>query len=132
MSSSASGPQGPIGAPREGSSEASSVPEQAPDPALLEEVLRQTSEVCDSEEPLDDADREALLEVARRYPSQPLCPRPVTVELVQAVLRTHFPAVSRTSELWEAISVQIAETLFEDAVSRERLNRFWHRLAGEQ
>ncbi|HUT09710.1 MAG TPA: hypothetical protein VMY42_04380 [Thermoguttaceae bacterium] len=62
--------------------------------------------------------------------AKPLTLEPVGVELVEAVLRNHFPTQPHASQLWQAINVRIALTLLEDPVSRERLEALWIRLGG--
>ena len=129
MSSSASSPQDSSGRPQP-APPSESQSKQPPDPALLEKVLRETSDICSAGSPLDGADREALTEVARRHRGEPLTLEPVGVELVQAVLRSHFPTQPHASQLWQALTVQIALTLFDDPASHDRLQALWVGLGG--
>ena len=130
MSSSASGAEDSAGQPRPTPESGPSQSEQTRDPDLLERVLRETSGIFGADEAVDEADSEALAEVARRHGGEPLTFEPIAVELVQAVLRSHFPAQSHSSQLWHALTAQIALTLFDDPVSRDRLEALWVRLGG--
>ena len=132
MSPSAPGPQDSSD-PRQPAREDGPPPPidgQIDDPALLERVLRETAAVCNVDEPLEEGDREALEEVAGRHRGERLTLEPVGVELVQAVLRRHFPALARSSGPWEGISRQIALSLLSDPPSRERMEAFWIGLGG--
>ncbi len=128
MSTSASGPQD-SGDTREPTHEA---PPSRPagDPDLLERVLQETAEIYSIDEPLSAADQTAMREVAGRHRGEPLTLDPIGVELVQAVLQSHFPAQPHESQLWHAMTAQIALTLFDDPVSHERLQAMWIRLGG--
>jgi hypothetical protein len=97
---------------------------------LLENVLRKTLSVCTSDEPLDKAEMQRFLEVARRHREQPLSADPVVRELVLAALEGHF-AGERGEDFWQATAAQIAQTLLDDPVARPRLERFWGRLCEE-
>ena len=129
MSASASGPQDSSRRPQPASAP-QSPSEPAADPDLLERVLQETSELCSTGGPLEGAEREALEEVARRHHGEPLSLDPIGIELVQAVLQSHFPAQPHASQLWQALTVQIALTLFEDPASHDRLQSLWVGLGG--
>jgi hypothetical protein len=132
MALPAPGPQDPAGA-RQPPPAASPTPsDRTPDAALLEWVLRQTSEWYHSSEQFDAADMEALLEVGRRHRGEPLSLEPVAVELVQAALRGHFSPQADTAEVRRTICTQIAQTLLDDPVARERLQTFWAQLVRGQ
>ena len=128
--SSASDPQGPGDASRPAEEETAARSQQARDPDLLRQVLAETSEICGVDEPLDEADAAALHEVARRHRGEPLVLDPIGVELVQALLRSHFPTQPHASQLWQAIAVKIALTLLEDPTSKKRLEALWTALGG--
>ena len=91
-------------------------------------MLRQTLEHSDSGTPLDDADREALAQVAGHHCGEPLTLDPVTVELVEAVLNVHFQGLADAPEFWHHVSVQVAETLLGDPVMQRRLEELWRNL----
>jgi hypothetical protein len=98
----------------------------------LENVLRATLAICASDEPLDAADLERLRKVARRYAPSPLVNTHVVADLVFAVLEGHFLGGRVAEEVvWRTTANQIAQTLMDDPISRERLERFWTRLVGE-
>lgn len=100
-----------------------------PDRALLETVLRQTLASCTSDDPTDTADMEAVEQVARRRRGQPFALDPVVVELVEAMLQAEFHVKPNASEVWSGMSLQLAQTLFEDPLSRHRLKTLWARLS---
>jgi hypothetical protein len=96
--------------------------------SLLESVLQQTLEDSEAGVPLEDADSQALSEVVRRHRGQPLTLEPIAVELVQAVLWTHYGRLASSPEFWRTVSAEVAQTLFDDPVASPRLERLWHRL----
>ncbi|MBI4582196.1 MAG: hypothetical protein HY718_21045 [Planctomycetes bacterium] len=110
---------------RPGFAEGQSREEPADDPALLESVLRETVAMCAVDEPLDEPEREAIEEVARRHAGQPFALQPVLTGLVEAVLRTQFADRLRSAAFWPDLTARVAETLFDDPVMRPRLERFW-------
>ena len=120
------------GAPQPASAQGSSPTSAVHDRALLDSVLRQTLEESTSGEELDPAEKTALLEVAGRHRGQPLSLDPIVLELVEAVLRTHFRNLAGSSEFWRLISAQIARSLFDDPVAHSRLELFWDRLCGKK
>lgn len=94
----------------------------------MDRVLRETLAAADPDAPLEAAELEALLQVARRHGNADLSLQPVAVELVEAVLWTRFRAVSGRGDLWQSLAVRIAATLWEDPTSRGRLQVLWSRL----
>lgn len=96
---------------------------------LLDSVLRQTAQTSASDDAVTADDLAALRQVAVRHRGEPLICQPVVVELVQAVLSEQFRPVVTTAESWQAMCSGIAQTLFEDPVSRERLDSLWARLS---
>jgi hypothetical protein len=90
----------------------------------LERVLRETL-IDEGRELLDSADKMALMEVAAHHRSKALSFDPVLIKMVQAVLLTHFQALSNSSEFWRTVSVQIGQTLWDDPVARLRLEALW-------
>lgn len=106
-------------------------PPPAPETAeLLENVLRATLAVCASDEPLDRAQMERFLEVTKRHRGQPVTAEPVGRELVFAALEGQFPS-PHGEGFWQAMASQIARTLFEDPLARQRLERLWASLCEE-
>ncbi len=128
MSSSAFDPQDADGAPQPVPAEADSSDGRPYDRALLERVLQETLTDDDLHETLTAVDKAALLEVATRHKNQPLSLDPVVVELVRAVLRTHFETLSDSEDLWRTISAEIGQALWDDPAARSRLETFWRHL----
>ncbi len=100
----------------------------APDPDLLETVLRETEELLDGDQAPDGREKDALRDVARRHGGDPLCLDPVTVELVQAVVGSRFRSRPDSVDFWREMVLQVARSLFDDPVSHERLRALWARL----
>ena len=135
MSSSA--PGGP--SPDRFSQPASGTPPQRPGaspppaaqplpPALLEKILRQTSERFAGDEPLAETERQMLLEVFHRHRGDVAAFEVVVVELVQAILRSQLAAAPGSSETVERAAVAVAQTLLADPTARPRLEELWRRL----
>ena len=99
------------------------------DASLLESVLRQTDAMADSEEALSRIDMEAVEEVARRLEGHPFALDPVVVELVGSILLAQYGSQWNSPGLWRVVSERIARSIFEDPLSRERMERLWDRLS---
>lgn len=98
---------------------------------LLDSVLRQTAKnqpAEDAGEAASAADLAALQTVAQRHGGKPLLVEPVVIELVQAVLSEQFQPLIASDESWQTMCSGIAQTLYDDPVSRERLDTLWSRL----
>lgn len=102
---------------------------QTPERMQLEQVLRQMLDRVDGPDAPPAVELQALCEVARRHPGEPLTLEPVTVELVQALLGTHFQKQTASLNAWREATTQIARTLFDDPGTRRRLEKFWTRLS---
>lgn len=98
---------------------------------ILESVLEHTSEACADDHGLDPAQRQALVEVARRYRGQPLVPVPIVSELVHAMLVSEFRDRPEWFSAWGGVAGRVAQTLWDDHLSRQRLEALWSRLAEE-
>ncbi len=129
MSSFPSGPNDHAPAPRQTSAETPPGAEGPAAPISLDSVLERTERLLSGNEPLEVADIEAVRDVARRYPNEPLSLEPIVVELVRAILHVHFRALPSWHSAWHDASRHVAETLFEDPVSRERLAALWGALS---
>jgi len=107
-------------------------PAPPPDPTeeagLMQRVLRETLAVTEADVPLDTAELTALEDVARRFIDAALSLHPVVVALVGAILSARFGYLACRPEVCQAVSLRIAETLWEDPASQARLLRLWARL----
>jgi hypothetical protein len=129
MSASELGPGGPFDSRLEIREESAGAP--APeDASLLESVLRQTAAMADSDEPPSRAEMEAVEEVGRRFAGRAFSLDPVVVELVGAMLLVQYGSQWNSPGLWRVVSERIARSIFEDPLSRERMERIWDRLSG--
>jgi hypothetical protein len=128
MSSCPLGPQGNDRESESLSSDARPAGEAAADREALESVLQWAEATLKSDDPLEVADVEAVREVARRHRGVPLALDPIVVELVQALLRTYFQTRPSWLPVWQNACRVVAETLFEDPVSHDRLEVLWSRL----
>jgi hypothetical protein len=102
------------------------------DPSVWENVLRQTAGKDESDDPLTHAELEALREVARRYPGQPLTLQPIAAELVQAVVMPRIPADHKDAKFLQDAFERIAQTQLDDPVANDRLHHLWSQLQGER
>lgn len=100
---------------------------ERPEGSLLEKVLQET--LFGSGGSPDEPLMAALVEVARRHQGRPLSLDPVLVDLIQAIVRINLGQRAAKEVDYIAMSRRIAETLWDDLPSRERLERFWTRLA---
>jgi len=96
--------------------------------ALLDLVLQQTllaqgTEVDEKSDTLD-----ALVEVARRRSGEPFALDPVAIELVQTALRNPFRGLVKSDQQWQTMTRQVAQTLYDDPTSHDRLSSLWRRL----
>jgi hypothetical protein len=106
-------------------------PRPAPEnPALLDRVLEQTSGAILPDEPLSEADRQAVEDVVCRHRGQPLSLVPVATDLVHALLESQFQGVESFARFGRALSWRVAQALMEDPLASERLGVLWTRLSG--
>lgn len=73
-------------------------------------------------------DLRLLRQVAARYPKAAFSLTPVAVELVQAAIGPSYRELLDSQDAWEAMTQGIAQTLFDDPRSRQRLELLWSRL----
>jgi len=99
-----------------------------PDPQLLETVLRETLSLGGSGQPLAPEDWQALSVVVNRHRQVPFSRTPVVTDLVGALLRDRLTSWQLAESAQFEITSLIADTLYEDAASRERLRTLWERL----
>lgn len=128
--SSSTGPEGsPDLTPKEPAPTRPAQP-SVPDRTVMEEVLKRTlNEPANS---LEAAEREALLAVVRRYRTDPFELDPVVVDLVEVLLRFEFDRSVHATPGWRRMCYEVAKTLFEDPVARERLQNIWTWLCGNE
>ena len=98
---------------------------------VLEDVLKQTASLYSFETPTNPADLEPLREVAHRLSGMSFGLSPVVVELVRAMLRRQLKGLWTSEEQLIAVSDRVAETLFENPDTNERLEKLWTRLTTE-
>ncbi len=91
--------------------------------------MEHTAGVGEDDDGLDAAQRTALAEVARRYRGQPLVPVPILSELVQAMLVGEFRQRPEWCAGWGVVAGRVAQSLWDDHISRQRLEALWSRLA---
>ena len=97
-------------------------------PDFLKEVLSQTVAGITSTRELSPKVFAALLEVAKRYPGEPLSLDPIAVELVGACLAVQMPAIAAREALSRRMYAWIASSLLEDPAAQQRLTELWARL----
>jgi len=105
------------------------------DRKFLQEVLQKALVAPHPAESVISADLEALREVARNHRGKPFGLEPISVELVRAALKSYFssrrdgiPSRKGSGDFWDAISREIARSLYDDPVFQERLRALWIRL----
>jgi hypothetical protein len=76
---------------------------------------------------VESATLDELRRIAKTYQGHPLTVEPVAVELVHAVLARRAIRGEKP-ESWQKMLTQVAESLFDDPASKERLEAFWARL----
>jgi hypothetical protein len=92
---------------------------------LLEQVLASTSFAGGEINALPAEELEALRQVARRHSGGILSVQPVLEELIEAILGKQLRALAPSPEGRREMVVEIAQTLFDDSVSRARLESLW-------
>lgn len=81
---------------------------------------------------LEQDEWRAVREVAQKHRGEPLTLDPIVIALVRTlVVRWFSPAArdAKTQRAWNAIADQIAASLYDDPVARDRLQTLWTRLA---
>ena len=102
--------------------------ESAAAPDFLKEVMSQTVAGMTSTRELSPKVFSALLEVAKRYPGEPLSLDPIAIELVGACLSVQMPAIAAREALSRRMYSWVASSLLDDPVARQRLAELWARL----
>jgi hypothetical protein len=99
------------------------------DREVMEKVLQETLSAAGSDEPVGSAEMQALVEVARRHAGQSISLDPIAIELVESILLCRFGPQLRRSQDAKELPRTVAETLWENPDSHDRLLRLWNRLA---
>jgi hypothetical protein len=95
---------------------------------LLESVLRETLASSTSAQPLAPGDWQALGAVITRHRGQPFAREPIVSDLVGALLSERLTEWGLSEPAQAEMSVLIADTLYDDIASRDRLRVLWERL----
>lgn len=106
----------------------SSVGPQASEERLLDAIMHQTAAVLDEKTLAQTVDLPRLREVALRHPSDSLTFDPILIELLEAILETRLPQISQLGGARKKMARAIAQPLFENPVSRGRLELLWSQL----
>jgi len=99
------------------------------DGELLDRIVKETMLVEATGNEDDGEELRLLRQVAARYPRTAFNLEPIAVEMVRAVVGLHYRETVDSDEAWQAMTQGIAQTLFDDPRSRERLQAIWHRLS---
>jgi|SRR5271157_3992094 len=99
------------------------------DPRLLEKVLEKTLDVGESTEPLDAATRASILNFARQNGGAAELGESLLGDLVRVVLK-HEMASFAGQPCGDAVSDQVAHSIWEDPVARGRISNIWRLLQG--
>ena len=97
----------------------------------LDDLVRETIDAHGDQASISPEVWDALLAVARRHPSQTAADITIANELVCAVLERRLERIRDDAGALDLCARRVAGTLWEDAPSRERLERLWNRLQGE-
>ena len=96
---------------------------------LLDAIVNQTVAALDEQSFANMVDLPRLVEVARRYHDcDSLSFNPILIELIEAILQSHVPQVSERAELRTKVASAVARPLFDNPVSRGRLELLWSQL----
>ena len=93
----------------------------------LDQILQETLDAL-AEEKVTPDEVAALRNVAAKYQNQALNVAPITVELVQALLKMRGPADQLGPDAYATISREIAECLTEFPSAKQRLSHLWKQL----
>lgn len=96
--------------------------------SLLDSIMQQTAAAFDDRTLAQTIDLPRLREVASRHASDSLTLDPVMIELIEAVLETHLPPSLQSSGFKTKVARAVAQPLFDNPVSRGRLELLWSQL----
>jgi hypothetical protein len=100
----------------------------APDPSVLESVLRQT--LTSADEPLTADELAALQRVVAQFPGEPFALEPHGVALVEALLKMRLLTSGVTREVLADVSREVAGSLAEVPDVWQRVANLWRKLGG--
>lgn len=125
MTPNESQPSSPTTLPGENSVEAN-----ANETDLAGALERSLNATLDQQQSTGDATfRQPLLQVAQEFKGLELCVSPILMSLVAAATESlRLPSSSFRDEM----NLAVAETIFNDTSSRQRMEQFWHRLQQEE
>jgi|GEM_PF-1792262 hypothetical protein len=92
---------------------------------VLEDVMRQTAALNAVEHGIQVSELESLVEVAHRLREHEFQLDPVVIELVRATLARQLKSTGQSSEQFSAVAQRVAQTLFENPETQERLRSLW-------
>jgi hypothetical protein len=92
---------------------------------MLEQILSARTGGAPDKGFVEPADVEALEAVARKLAGRPFALEPVAVELVFAMIEVQFHKAGIPADTLRTMAEQIATTLYDDPVSRQRLEALW-------
>ena len=96
---------------------------------LLDAIVSQTTAALDDQAFASMVDLPRLVDVARRHhESDALSFDPILIELIEAILQTHVPQVRDRADLRTKVATAVARPLFDNPVSRGRLELLWSQL----
>ena len=96
---------------------------------LLDAIVSQTAAALDEQSLASMVDLPRLVDVARRHrASDVLSFDPILIELIEAILQTHLPQIGERTELRAKVAAAVARPLFDNPVSRGRLELLWSQL----
>ncbi|HEX3727615.1 MAG TPA: hypothetical protein VHV08_15280 [Pirellulales bacterium] len=108
-------------------------PDQADEPKagspMLDQILALTADSSPPAGGVEGRDVAALRAVAQQWTGHPFALHPVVVELIHAIVQVEFEQAEIPPSTVRAMSEQIAATLYDDPVSRRRLEALWLRLS---
>jgi hypothetical protein len=97
----------------------------------LDDLVRETIDAHGDQSSISPDVWNSLIAVARRHPAQAQADLAIVGELVSAVLNIRIERIRDDAGALAHCARRVAETLWEDGPSRERLERLWSRLQGE-
>lgn len=101
------------------------------DASLLERVLEKTLDALETTEPLESATRASLLDFARQNGGAAEFSESLLGDLVRIILRQEKMALPAGQLGGNAISDQVAHSIWDDPVAHGRISDIWRLLQGK-